>query len=447
MTRLEQYIETLLITEAFSNNNIKKAIKNIKTVTEKTIGSKLLPFGDGFEKFSRNNGINGFGIYYIVDKFDRLIRFNWETKKKSNTITSIDAWSNIYDVFDKPDATLDIPTNYNIVQSINIICNFIKKPRIGVVNEAKGDKKRALAAQWGLDPEMSYRDIQKAVTRKKKLMALKGETENNTIIQEVNDAQKKLDKQKYADPDIVFDDLDDLVRMVASNVQPSLLVTGMAGIGKTYSVTSVLTSMLGAEGTKWIHIRGKLSPVGMYRTFFLHRHKLIVFDDADSVFANQDTNNMLKAALDSYDKRTISWFSPITVDVSRLDDIQIQELYDNIEDVLSTDPGNTKIKYPNKFDFEGQVIFISNLNASKIDSAVKSRSLTIDVTLSREDVIKRLQSILQYVGGDVPMEEKQEVLDFLDESYKGELNIRSFILGCRCKKSGSSNWKRLISYA
>jgi len=445
------------VDEAFSTSNLAKAVKNIKIVVARTIGSELLPFGtEKGEKFKRSNGISGMGVYYLVNNLDMVIRFNWEQKKKSNTITSVDAWKNINDIYEKPDATLEIPKDYNIIQSIGIICNFIKKPRVGPINEsvsrksileAKGDKKRALAQEYGLDPELSYAQIQKAVVKKKRLMATKGVSEDNTIIQETKSAQKQLDRQKYADPEIVFDDLDDLVRMVAGNIQPSLLLTGMAGIGKTYNVTTVLNNMLGSEGGKWVHVKGKLSPVGMYRTFFLNRTKLIVFDDADSVFANQDTVNMLKAALDSYEKRTISWFSPLTIDVSRLDDTQVQELYDEIEDKLSTDPGGAKIKYPNRFDFEGQVIFISNIHASKIDSAVKSRSLTIDVTLAREDVIKRLQSIIEHIGGDLPLNEKQEVLDYLDINYKGELNIRSFILGCRCKQSGSANWTRLIAYA
>ncbi len=452
MSKFTDYINenTEGLNEAFSSSNLFKAVDNIKRVLQKTLGSKLYPFygTQKVEKFTKSGIGSGIGISYIVDTTDALVRFNWEQKKKSNTITSIDIWDKVGNVDIKPPtASLDIPKDFNIIQSLNIIANFIKKPRIGLVTEAKGDVKRALAIEWGIDPNQSYADIKKAVTKKKRLIALKGSAEKNQVMQDIKDAQKKLDAEKYADPDVVFEDLDDLVRMVASNIQPSLLITGMAGIGKTYMVEQVLKGMLGSEGNKWVHVKGKLSPLGMYQTFFLNKTKLIVFDDADSVFSNQDTINMLKAALDSYDKRTISWISPVTVDVSRLDKEQILELYDDIETQLSEDPANAKIKYPNKFDFYGQVIFISNIHASKIDSAVKSRSLTIDVTLTAESVVKRLKSILDKIGGDVLMVEKEEVLDFLAEEYKGELNIRSFILGCRCKQSGSANWKRLIKYA
>ena len=455
MSRFLKYVDKTYINEGISAGNLGKAILNIKKVVERSLSSKLLPFygSNEIESFTKT-GSKGLGIMYIVDKQDSLVRFNWEQKKKSNTITSVDIWNNVTDVDIKPPvSTLDIPKDYNIIQSIGIIVNFIKKPRIGTVSEsqfileAKGDKKRALALEYGLDPDMKYNDVQKAVRKKKKLIATKGVQETNQVMTDIKDAQKALDAQKYADPDIVFDDLDDLIRMVAANIQPSLLVTGMAGIGKTYSVTQLLQSMLGSEGQKWVHVKGKLSPMGMYSTFFLNRDKLIVFDDADSVFANQDTVNMLKAALDSYEKRTISWVSPKTVDVSRLDDESIEKLYADIEDKLADDPSGAKFKFPNRFDFSGQVIFISNIHANKIDSAVKSRSLTIDITLSSQDVVKRLRSIIKHLGGDLDISEKEEVLVFLEENYKGELNIRSFILGCRCKQSGSSNWKRLIKYA
>ena len=229
MSRFKEYL-----TEGFSAGNIAKAIKNIRKVVERDISSKLLPFygTDQVEKFSRSGG-PGIGVMYIVVKMDSLVRFNWEQNKKSNTITSVDIWNRVTDVDIKPPvATLEIPPNYNIIQSIGIISNFIKKPRLGSVSEAKGDKKRSLANEWGLDPDLTYAEIQKAVTKKKKLKALKGVTEKNQVMVDVKDAQKKLDSQKYADPDIVFDDLDDLVRMVAGGIQPSLLITGMAGIGK-----------------------------------------------------------------------------------------------------------------------------------------------------------------------------------------------------------------------
>ena len=244
MIKFTDYINenTLGLNEAFSSGNLVKAVKNIKRVLEKTIGSKLYPFyGDQeVEKFTRSGGI-GIGIAYIVDKTDALVRFNWEQKKKSNTITSVDIWNKVSDVDIKPPtSTLDIPTNFNIIQSLGIIANFIKKPRVGIVTEAKGDVKRKLAMEWGLDPEQSYADIKKAITKKKRLVASKGVTEKNQVMQDVNDAQKKLDAEKYADPTIVFEDLDDLVRMVATNIQPSLLVTGMAGIGKcVYSNTEI----------------------------------------------------------------------------------------------------------------------------------------------------------------------------------------------------------------
>jgi len=215
----------------------------------------------------------------------------------------------------------------------------------------------------------------------------------------------------------------------------------------TYTITKKIKEMIGPEGDKWVHIKGKLSPLGMYQAIFLNREKLIVFDDADSVFANQDTVNMLKAALDSYEERVISWISPTTVDVSRMSSEDLLAFYTEIEEMLRTDPSG-KIKFPNKFEFTGRIIFISNLPESKIDSAIKSRSFVIDITLNASDVFKRMESILEHIGGDAPIEEKKEVLDYLKDNVAGmdgkEVNMRTFILAMRIKQSGTSRWKDMV---
>lgn len=256
---------------------------------------------------------------------------------------------------------------------------------------------------------------------------------------------------EFADVETVFQDLEDLVYVVAKGKQPSLLITGMPGIGKTYIVKDVLKKNLGPENKEWYVVKGKTSTLGLYSTLFIHRNELIVFDDCDSVFSNPDGVNILKGALDSYDTRTISWISPMTINVSKLDPSERNELFDEIEDTLKTDPQNTKIKYPNQFDFNGKVIFISNLPASKIDPAIKSRSMVIDITLRQQDILKRIETILPNIEPDQSMKDKMEVLKFLGEKTKKEnskdISMRSFILALKIKTSGISDWQRLLKYS
>jgi len=218
----------------------------------------------------------------------------------------------------------------------------------------------------------------------------------------------------------------------------------------TYTVLNEITKMLGPEGDKWILVKGRSSPLGLYSALFLNRDKLIVFDDIDSIFGNKDTVNMLKSAVDSYDKRVISWLSPITVDVSRLGKEDIQKLYDDIDAKLRDDPTNAKIKYPNTFEFTGRVIFISNIHESKMDKAIKSRSFVIDITLKSTDVFNRMKSILKEILPDVTLSEKEIVLDFLKNKSKvgekDDVNLRTLINGIKCKQSGSSRWQHLAEF-
>ena len=86
-------------------------------------------------------------------------------------------------------------------------------------------------------------------------------------------------------------------------------------------------------------VKGYATPKALYGTLWEHRDKTIIFDDCDSVLKDAVSLNLLKGALDSYDKRTISW---------------LQKGF--IEDNL-----------PNSFEFQGNIIFISNMSSDKLD--------------------------------------------------------------------------------
>lgn len=448
----------IFITEAsFSNPNLEKAVRLILKSLSSKVGFGFHPFGgkgNNFEKFKKSNGNKGIGMMYILDD-GRLVRFNWEDNKKSSTMTSIDIWNDMK-MIEKPDFNLDIPADYNIVQSIDAIAGFIKRPvkrEIAEMARPFGKKRMENAEKYGIDINLPTKEfnalVAKAETKERKLMGKKGVKEISSTSKAIDNAENTFAAKKSADPEVIFKDLDDLITMVGTNIQKSLLITGMAGIGKTYAVQQKITEILGPEGNKWIFMKGRSSPLGLYSTLFIHRDDLIVFDDMDSVFSNKDTINMLKAALDSYDERRISWISPMTVNVSKLDNQQKEDLYQKIEDKLSTDPTNAKIKYPNSFNFTGRIIFISNINESKIDKAIKSRSFVIDITLKSKDVFKRMESILEDIVPDADMGTKREVLDFL-KAEKGsagqQVNMRTLINAVKCKQSGSSRWEHLAKH-
>ena len=111
-------------------------------------------------------------------------------------------------------------------------------------------------------------------------------------------------------------------------------------------------------------VKGYSTAKGLYRTLFENNKSIIVFDDCDAVLKDPVALNLLKGALDSYGKRIISWNADM-----RDDDL------------------------PRSFNFEGRVIFISNMTQDSIDQAIRSRSMLIDLSMTADQKIERMETI------------------------------------------------------
>ena len=196
-----------------------------------------------------------------------------------------------------------------------------------------------------------------------------------------------------------FDFLGNFVNMVIENITASLLVTGEGGLGKTHTVREKLKEAGLEEDIDYKIIKGYSTPKALYATLYENSDSLVIFDDCDSVLKDPNSLNLLKGALDSYDKRTISWLSK----------------------------GFISDELPNSFDFTGRVIFISNLSLTKVDGAVKSRTISVDLTMTLEDKIKRMRSIISEIVPVYSMNIKNKVLDFLDKNKENakEFNMRT----------------------
>jgi len=223
----------------------------------------------------------------------------------------------------------------------------------------------------------------------------------------------------------MFAGMTGMAAMVAKKISPSLVITGQPGLGKTYQVVAMLEQMGMRENWDFVHVKGRASAAGMFITLYENRDKLIIFDDCDSVFRDVDAVNVLKGALDSYDRRVISWISA-------------KPLKDGDGDEM-----------PRSFTFTGQVIFISNMDISRIDPAIRSRSFVTDISLTNEQMIQRMRALLKDIEPKAPMSQKTEALDALIaayETYAGvELNFRSLIKSIRIRQAGFGNWKQMIA--
>jgi hypothetical protein len=170
----------------------------------------------------------------------------------------------------------------------------------------------------------------------------------------------------------------------------------------------------------------------------------IVFDDSDSVWKDADAVNILKSALDTYEKRKLSWTSKATFPVQNLTPEERLEYEMKVDGELLDPDSLSAVKLPSEFIFTSRVIFISNLPPNKIDSAIQSRSLFIDVNLTRESVILRIKSILKVIHLDVSDEEKFAIVDALSEN-SSTLTMRAVEAAMAIKKAGINDWERLVS--
>ena len=227
------------------------------------------------------------------------------------------------------------------------------------------------------------------------------------------------------DPAVMFSNLERLTKMVGRGIQPSLVLTGMAGVGKTHLVKETLKGMGLTESSDFVHFKGRTTAAGLYITLYNNSNKIVVFDDCDSVFKDDDAVNILKAALDSYDTRRISYISS-------------KPLKDEFGNPL-----------PSQFEFTGRIIFISNINQSKLDEAIRSRSFVADITMNTTQMFQRMEQLMDSMERSIPLPAKQKALEImksLDSKYAGiEVNLRSFIKAARICAMGFDNAEEMVA--
>lgn len=217
-----------------------------------------------------------------------------------------------------------------------------------------------------------------------------------------------------------FGYITDLVNMVVNKTQPAIMLTGTSGVGKSHLVMESLEKHGLKESEDFRLVRGHTSPLGLYQLLHDNRDSMIVLDDADSAFRDDISANLLKAALDSYDKRFVSWHS-------------------------SKAEQNDLERY---FEFTGQVIFISNMPAHRIDPAIRSRSFCYNLYLTPDEIVEYMQTLLPKIEPKVNMDKKQEVLDYLKQFRNdwNNFNLRTLIQAIRIRSgiTDGKDWKTMI---
>ena len=234
-----------------------------------------------------------------------------------------------------------------------------------------------------------------------------------------------------------FDILDSMTQAVVEGVVRSMIVVGPPGVGKSFNVVKKLEEAnlfaAIAGDIRYEVVKGATTALGLYAKLYEYSREgdVLVFDDCDSILMDELSLNILKAALDTNKKRTIHW---------------------NSDSKLLQREG-----IPNKFDFKGAAIFITNIKFETIRSqklkdhlsALESRSHYIDLTMNTmRDKYLRIKQIAQ--SGELFKEyrfengEGEEILEFMitNQNRLREMSLRCAVKLADLRKTMPFNWKR-----
>jgi hypothetical protein len=229
-----------------------------------------------------------------------------------------------------------------------------------------------------------------------------------------------------------------MTRAVKKGEVRAMIVSGPPGVGKSYGVETVLEkddlfNKIAQRKPKFEVVKGAMSALGLYAKLyeFSNAGNVVVFDDCDSILFDDLSLNILKGALDSSDRRFISWNTD-----SRL--LRGEDI-------------------PNRFEFKGSAIFITNIKFDHVKSkrlrdhldALESRCHYIDLQMdtAREKILR----IKQIVGDgmlqryEFSESEKHEVIQFVEDhaAHLRELSLRMVLKISDLKKSFPNSWQTM----
>jgi hypothetical protein len=235
-----------------------------------------------------------------------------------------------------------------------------------------------------------------------------------------------------------FDILDQMAEGTTTGAVRAMIVSGPPGVGKSFGVEKVLEQAslfdkMAQRKNRFEVVKGAMSALGLYAKLykFADEGNVLVFDDCDSILLDDLSLNILKAALDSSKKRYISW----NTDSNML----------NREGI------------PDRFEFKGSVIFITNNKFEHVRSkklkdhldALESRCHYLDLTMdTQRDKFLRIKQIVQdgmLDSYDFEDGASDEIVNYVWEQKARlrELSLRTVLKIADLRKMSAHNWKKL----
>lgn len=251
-----------------------------------------------------------------------------------------------------------------------------------------------------------------------------------TKIESVDEIERKLEDR--------FEALELMADATGRGINRSLIVSGPAGLGKSFTIEAKMAE-LESEGKQITYIKGYVRPLSLYKLLWDSRHSdsVIVFDDSDSVFYDDVSMNLLKAACDSTETRKLYWLS---------------KSLDNMT-------GDEEDSIPDRFEFEGSIIFITNYDFDNMIAsgnklaphfqALVSRSMYLDLEMkSKMDYIVRIKQVVKagmLRGRGLSESDIVQIMEFIENNMEQmrELSLRIVVKIATLYKMSKTNWQKL----
>jgi len=232
-----------------------------------------------------------------------------------------------------------------------------------------------------------------------------------------------------------FDILTEMTKAVKRGDVRAMIVSGPPGVGKSHNVEAVLQKdglfdTLGERKPRFEIVKGAMSSIGLYSKLyeFSDSKNVLVFDDCDDILQEELSLNILKGALDSSNRRFISW---------------------NTDSRILRSEG-----IPDRFEFKGAAIFITNIKFEHVRSkklrshldALESRCHYMDLEMdTQREKMLWIHNIVQ--KGMLDRYEFEpavtaEVLEFINKNKDRlrELSLRMVLKIADLRKAFPKSW-------
>lgn len=221
----------------------------------------------------------------------------------------------------------------------------------------------------------------------------------------------------FASVEAKFNAYKELIRGVAQQRIRHLFVYGKPGLGKSFEAEHILKHNQRAKHIRYHRSAGHVTPLSLYHNLYdwRRRGEILLFDDCDTAFENEQCLNILKAATDTRDTRAISWGS------------------------------SSKLVRVREFIYEGSLIIITNVDFNKPRYiSLNDRVLGYKFDLTPEEIVARVIDIIRKEHKYSHLHD--EIMVWLIQNYHrlGEvLTIRTAMKALELAAYNRDNWKEL----